>query len=200
MQMSFLSRVFDDLAQEKVVTREEIMDEGLQSIRSCEKEFSNVLSCYDAAKLRDLMQTLQQLENVDCLRNVTSRPGFCDQSKDDQLDAINKAVRQSFEKVFITLYDRGALDRLLVVDETTNEAEEEVVRMRNDVRSYEQDQVERQQEAAAFAAQPVEAIEDPHDLCIREFHELGSAAFKAKYLSNQNNRRVYENCVSQGRI
>ncbi len=196
--MSFITQAFDEGITG--ISRREILDEVFGEIRKCEKDFSNVLSCYDAQPLRDLMQTLQQLENVDCIRDVCSQPGFGEQSKDDQLDSIGKAARQSFEKIFILLFDRGALDRLLVVDETTDEAEAEVVRMRNEVRVYEANQRELQQQVAAIEAEPESVIEDPHNVCVREFHNLGSAAFKAKYLSNQHNRAVYEKCVSQGRL
>jgi len=194
--MSFITQAFDDLVTG--ISKREIVDEVMGEIRKCEKDFSNWLSCYDP-KFRDLMQTLQQLEDVDYLRDVCSQPGFSQQSKDDQLDAVAKAARQSFEKIFITLFDRGALDRLLVA-EPSDEAEAEVVRMRREIAEYESEQRARQQEAAAIAAEPETVVEDPQDVCVREFHNLGSTAFKAKYLSNQHNRAVYEHCISQGRL
>jgi hypothetical protein len=195
--MSFITQAFDDLVTG--ISRREIVDEVMGEIRKCDKDFSNVLSCYDTPRLRDLMQTLQQLEDVDYLRDVCSQPGFSQQSKDDQLDAVARAARQSFEKIFITLLDRGSLHRLLVA-EPTDEAEAEVVRMRQEVRQYESEQRELQQQAAAIAAEPEPVVEDPHDVCVREFHNLGSGAFKAKYISNNNYRHIYETCVSQGRI
>jgi hypothetical protein len=198
--MGFISRAFDDLVTG--ISRRELTDEIFGEIRRCEKDFANLLSCYDAPPLRETMQNLQQLEDVDFVRQVCSQPGFGEQSKDAQLDQIGKAARYSFEKIFVTLFDRSALDRLLIVSETeiTSEAEAEVVRMRQEVHEYESDQRARQQGAAAIEAEPEPVVEDPHDVCVREFHNLGSAAFRAKYLSNQHNRAVYENCVSQGRL
>jgi hypothetical protein len=196
--MSFITQAFDDLITG--ISRREIMDEVMGEIRKCEKDFSNALSCYETSKLRDLMQTLQQLENVDYLRDVCSQPGFGQQSKDDQLDAVAKAARQSFEKIFITLFDRGALDRLLVVDETTDEAEAEVVRMRQEVAAYEAEQRALQQQAAAVAAEPTPIILDPIDQCVSDFHAMGSAQFKGKYLNNVHGREYYDSAIAAGRI
>jgi len=195
--MSFITQAFDEGTAG--ISRREIMDEVVGEIRKCEKDFSNVLSCYDTPKLRDLMQTLQQLEDVDHLRDVCSQPGFGEQSKDDQLDAVAKAARQSFEKIFITLLDRGSLHRLLVA-EPTDEAEAEVVRMRQDVRDYESEQRELQQQAAAIAAEPAPVVVDPVDQCVADFHALGSAQFKAKYLNNQHGREHYNQAIAAGRI
>jgi len=147
-------------------------------VRQCEKDFSNLLSCYDP-KFRVLMQDLQQLENVDYLRDVCNQLGFGEQSKDDQLDAVAKAARQSFEKIFITLLDRGSLHRLLVAENRPTKQRRKLsgcVRMFTNMNLS---SASSQQQAAAIAAEPEPVVEDPHDVCVWEFHNLGSAAFKA---------------------
>jgi hypothetical protein len=196
--MSFITQAFDDGITG--ISRREIMDEVMGEICKCEKDFAELLSCYNAPELRSLMETLQQLEDVDCIREVCSRPGFGEQSKDDQLDQICKAARQSFKKIFITLFDRGALDRLLVINQPTDEAEEQVTRIRQEVREYEAEQRHLHQQAAAIAAEPVEVVVDPADQCVADWHSMGSAAFQQKYLRNQNLRPVYESVVVSGRI
>jgi hypothetical protein len=196
--MSFITQAFDDGITG--ISRREIMDEVFGEIRKCEKEFAELLSCYTAPELRGRMETLQQLEDVDCIREVCSRPGFGEQNKDDQLDQIGKAARHSFEKIFITLFDRGVLDRLLAVSEVTDEAEAEVVRMRRDVAAYESEQRALQQQAAAVAAEPTPIIVDPIDQCVADFHSMGSAQFKAKYLNNVHGREYYDSAIAAGRI
>jgi hypothetical protein len=39
---------------------------------------------------------------------------------------------------------------------------------------------------------------DPVDVCVREFHEMGSRAFQAKYLNNSLNRKFYEAAIDRG--
>ena len=42
--------------------------------------------------------------------------------------------------------------------------------------------------------------ETPVETCVREFRELPSAAWKTKWLNNQNNRPVADQAVAEGRI
>jgi len=46
---------------------------------------------------------------------------------------------------------------------------------------------------------PVAPI-DPVDVCVRDFHELGSNAFKTKWIANTKNRVFYELAIDRGRL
>jgi hypothetical protein len=102
-----------------------------------------------------------------------------------------EAVETSYNRAFITLWDRGALNRLLL-DEIPEHAQRGLDRIA----------------AAVEAAKPVPLREvvvpvapaDPIDVCVREFHEMGSDAFKRKYLDNRNHRVFYEAAIAAGRI
>jgi hypothetical protein len=102
-----------------------------------------------------------------------------------------EAVEMSYNRAFITLWDRGALNRLLL-DEIPEHAQRGLDRIA----------------AAVEAAKPAPLREvvvpavpvDPIELCVREFHEMGSNAFKRKYLDNRNNRVHYEAAIEAGRI
>jgi hypothetical protein len=183
------------------INRQDILDFGRMGIKKWEKKNAELLSCYDSKKLREIMGTFSELESdVNPVRDLLNEPGFGDLSENKQIRAAISAIDHSFNVIFNTLFSRGALDRLLVVSETTDEAEQQVERIREEIADYEQEQHDRQQQAAAIAAAPVEVVEDPHDVCVRDFHEMGSAAFKAKYISNQSMRQVYENVVAAGRV
>jgi hypothetical protein len=103
-----------------------------------------------------------------------------------------EAVEMSYNRVFITLWDRGALNRLLIEDEIPEHAQRDMDRI----------------QAAVEAAKPAPLREvvvpaapvDPIELCVREFHEMGSDAFKKKYLDNRNHRVHYESAIAAGKI
>jgi len=207
--MSFLTESFDEgitgisrrETPETSISRQDLVDLGQVGIKKWERKNAELLSCYDSAKLRSLMGTFSELEsNINPVRDLLNEQGFSDLPENQQFTAVIRAIEHSFNIIFLILFDRSALDRLLAVDETTTESEQQVERMREEVAEYESNQRARQQEAAANAAEPEPIVEDPHDVCVRDFHNLGSAAFRAKYISNTANRHIYEACVSQGRI
>jgi hypothetical protein len=185
------------------INRQDIIDFGRLGIQKWEKKNAEPLSCYDSAKLRSLMGTFSELEsNINPVRDLLEEQGFSDLPENQQFSAVIRAIEHSFNVIFLTLFDRGALDRLLVVgqNETTDEAEAEVVRMRQDVHEYESEQRARQQEAAAIAAEPAPIIVDPIDQCVADFHAMGSAQFKGKYLNNVHGREYYDSAIAAGRI
>jgi hypothetical protein len=103
-----------------------------------------------------------------------------------------EALELGFNRTFVALWDRGALQRLLLEDEIPERALKDLNRI----------------EAAVEAAKPAPPREvvapvvqvDPIDVCVREFHEMGSDAFKKKYLDHRGNRVHYEAAIAQGRI
>jgi len=209
--MSFLTESFDEgttgisrrETPETIISRQDLVDLGQVGIKKWEKKNAELLSCYDSAKLRSLMGTFSEIEtDVNPVRDLLNEKGLHELPERDQFNTVIDAVEHSFNLIFLTLLDRSTLGRLLIVSEAeiTDEAEKQLSKMRQDVHAYEANQRARQQEAAAIAAEPETVVEDPQDVCVREFHNLGSAAFRAKYISNTANRHIYESCVSQGRI
>jgi hypothetical protein len=183
------------------INRQDLVDFGQMGIKKWERKNAELLSCYDSAKLRSLMGTFSELEsNINPVRDLLNDQGFSDLPENQQFTAVIRAIEHSFDVIFLTLFDRGALDRLLVIDETTTEAEQQVERMREEIAEYEADQRALQQQAAAIAAAPVEIAIDPVDQCVADFHAMGSAQFKAKYLNNQHGRTHYNAAIAAGRI
>jgi hypothetical protein len=183
------------------INRQDIIDFGQMGARKWEKDFAELLSCYDSEKLRSIMGDFSHLEaNINPVKDLLNEPGFNDLPENQQFPFVIRAIRHSFNVIFNTLFSRGALDRLLVVEETTDEAEAQIDRIREEIAAYESEQRDRQDEAAAIAAEPVEVVVDPIDQCVQDFHEMGSAAFKLKYLNDQRGREHYNAAIAAGRI
>jgi hypothetical protein len=186
---------------EMSINRQDLVDFGQMGIKKWEKENSELLSCYESKKLREIMGTFSELEtNVNPVRDALNEQGFNELPESDQFKIVITSIEHSFNAIFLTLFDRGALDRLLVIDETTDEAEAQIDRMREATAEYESNQRALQEQAAAIAAVPVEIAIDPVDQCVADFHALGSAQFKAKYLNNQHGREHYNAAIAAGRI
>jgi len=103
------------------------------------------------------------------------------------------AVIRSLEFALYELYMRGALSRIMLVDEIPELALQDYFKLSASVRS----QPEPEPVAAPVApAPPVDLI----DLVVEDWKNLGSAAFKTKYMSNQRNRPLYDRAVREGRL
>jgi hypothetical protein len=92
---------------------------------------------------------------------------------------------------FVTLYDRGLLTHLIVVDEVPEAAQAQLDAMAAEVASS---TVEPVEEVVA----PVVVQIDPVAQCRIDFHEMGSAQFMQRYLNNQKNRPTYEAAIDRG--
>jgi len=111
--------------------------------------------------------------------------------------ALIEAFQRVLELAFITLVEKGALRRPQLVDQYPPEAVAEYARMRRSIKTAEAT-------PAVPVAVPVPVApvvhETPVETCVREFRELPSAAWKTKWLNNQNNRPVADQAVAEGRI
>ena len=103
-----------------------------------------------------------------------------------------EACELSLNRAFLTLWDRGALTRLLIDEEIPEQAQRDLNRIVAAVEAAQPKPVVVQEVVV-----PVAPI-DPVEVCVREFHEMGSNAFKVKYLTNQRNRPIYEAAIDRG--
>jgi hypothetical protein len=102
-----------------------------------------------------------------------------------------EAVELSYNRAFITLWDRGALNRLMI-GEIPEHAQRDMDRIQAAVEAAEPAPLRE----VVVPAAPV----DPIEVCVREWHELGSDAFKKKYIDHRINRVHYEAAIEAGRI
>jgi hypothetical protein len=169
----------------RAIGRDDLIDLGLFAAQQWERKHAELLSVFDLAGLRETMSAFTELE---------ADGGAIEQAMRDDVNpdmAILKACELAYSRAFITLYDRGALNRLLVVDEIPASAQAQL------------DQMAREVESAGPApvvqsvAAPV-VVEDPISRCVRDWHELGSDAFRKKYISDTRNRKFYETAIDRG--
>lgn len=112
--------------------------------------------------------------------------------------ALLQVLIKAMEVAFATLYEKGALARLQIVDALPPEAMGEWLSMSQRIVST--------SPAAAPASQVEETpvvpvvIETPVETCAREWKDLPSDSFRAKYLNHRGNRKFYEQALAEGRI
>jgi hypothetical protein len=165
----------------------EILDYGRTILGIWKKRNNEVLSVFDLSKLQDAMQAFADLEMGKSVLHELYRAS--EQSRD--ADAVAQKWMQIYNTAFVTLFDRGVLK--IVVEDIPAEAQAQLDRMADEVASY--NYVEPEEEVIV----PVVQV-DPVDVCVRDFRELGSNAFKSKWVTHQANRRFYEQAIASGRI
>ena len=182
-------------------TLRETIARGAEQWRTKNKE---LLSCFDSEKLFETMGALNELEpDTPFGEMLKSKIAYGVPNKRnimltvvseqiDEVGVIEQGIELSFDKVFLTLWDRGALNSLLVVEEIPAQAQHDLDRIAARV------EASRPKARVPAAAPPPPA--DPVDMCVRDFHEMGSKEFQRKYLSDTRMRVHYENAISQGRI
>ncbi len=169
------------------------------------KDRKELLSCFDSEKLWEVLHAHIDLEPDSDLAEFTKSLDFGEPSKRAIMRAVisesgpnqeillENAIELALDRAFLTLFDRGALKKLFIVDEENLPA-----RAQRDM-----DRIAARVEAAAPIAPaapvaPPPPPADPVDVCVKDFHELGSSAFQRKYLSDTRNRPYYETAIDRG--
>jgi hypothetical protein len=171
-----------------MISREAFGDLSRFSADQWKKRNKELLSCFRDGEggIWDVIAAYMSTEPTD--PDILAAMDFNSENPDR---TMIQAVELSYDRAFITLFDRGALNRL-IEDEIPEHAQRDMDRI----------------QAAVEAAKPAPVQEvvvpaaplDPVDVCVREWHELGSGAFKKKYIDNRNNRVHYEAAISAGKI
>ena len=165
----------------------EIISYGRDLLGSWKKKNAEILSCFDLNNLQEAMQAFADLElGKQVMQNLY------DASEEDRdADAVAAVWFNVYNESFVTLYDRGLLTHLIVVDEVPEAAQAQLDAMAAEVEAY------NHVEPVAEVAAPVVQI-DPVTQCARDFHEMGSSQFAAKYLRNTRNRPTYDAACDRG--
>jgi hypothetical protein len=173
----------------KMISREAFGDLSRFSADQWKKKNKELLSCFRDGEggIWDVIAAYMGTEPTDS--DILSAMDFNSENPDR---TMMEAVEMSYNRAFITLFDRGALNRLLLEEDIPANAQRDMDRIQSAVEAAKPAPL---QEVVVPAA-PV----DPVEVCVREFHEMGSDAFKRKYLDNRNNRTHYEAAINAGRI
>jgi hypothetical protein len=103
---------------------------------------------------------------------------------------LAEALELSLDRAFLTLWDRGALASLMVVDEPPARAQKQM------------DAIGARVDAAkpkpVVPVVPPPTPVDPVEVCVRDWHELGMQKFKAKYMNDTRMRVHYETAIDRG--
>jgi hypothetical protein len=167
------------------------------------KDRRELLSCFDSEKLWERIHAYVDLTPDSDLSELTKSLDFGEPNKrsvlrsviseeliPDQEGKLEAAIGLALDRAFLTLCDRGALKNLSIVDEIPARAQADMDLISANVAAAAPKKVVQ-------VAPPVPPV-DPVQLCVQDFHELGSKAFQAKYLSNTNNRKFYEAAIDRG--
>jgi hypothetical protein len=176
-------------------TRHDYLDLGTFTMGLWTKKYAEILSIFDLPRLQEAMGAYVELESPGEDEDLLAASQ--DERNPDR--AVMDAFQRLYTRIFITLYDRGVLAPFIVLDDEDKipeGAQQQLDTMIDEVESHRARKIARQQASVA----PVVVTENPVDVCVREFHELGSNAFKTKWLNNAKNRVHYEVAIAAGRI
>lgn len=177
---------------------------GSEHWRTTNKE---LLSCFDADKLFERIQALNDLEPSEEFGSMLKRhvvlgtpnkrnvmvAAISEQFDEEKI--IEQGVALAFDRAFVTLFDRGALNKLFVVEEIPSRAQQDLDAM---VARVEAAKPKPTAPTAGVVATPVPV--DPVAQCVRDFHELGSKEFQRRYISDTRMRVHYEAAIASGAI
>jgi hypothetical protein len=163
-----------------------------------------LFSCFDADGLWERIAAFNDLEpDVDfgkVLKSLTyGEPNkrnvmvvAISEMGPDEEEMLANALELSLDRAFITLFDRGALSSLFVLDEIPARAQKAMDRIAA--------RVEAAKPKPKVQVAPPPPPVDPVAQCVKDFHELGMQAFKHKYMDDTRNRIFYETAIDRGLI
>lgn len=196
-----LNRVIRAGADEDVVlrpltqfTRETIAKVAERAAIEFRNRSMNLISCY--GPLEGEFGVYSTLSNFVQTKNPLTAEINEAVEGGDEVELLQVLIRM-MEFAFVSLAEKGALKRLQLVDPWPPEATTEFARMRQSVVAT--TRVNEAPTAASARVAPV-ARETPVETCAREFRDLPSSTWKAKWLNDQRNRPVTDQAAAEGRI
>ena len=149
--------------------------------------YGNLLSCYSLNGEFGMWQTLQTyLQTMGLGAEVTKAV------EDGDVNAYIAGIFYSQVNAFAALFNRGALERLQIVDMLPDLAAEELSSLLRTAASM------AKTSAAAVVPQPMALT--PTEQCAQDYQDLGASGFKTKYMNNQHGRKIYEQALAEGKI
>lgn len=149
-------------------------------------EYGNLLSCYTLQGEFGLWQTLQTYLVTMGLGAAATKA-----VEEGNVSAYINSIFVAQVNAFAALFQKGALERLMVVERLPDLAAEELSKLLKYARA-------KSSSVAPVVPQPVALA--PTEQCAQDFKDLGSSAFRSKYISNQNGKKIYERALAEGKI
>jgi hypothetical protein len=197
--------------EDRSVGRQDVMDMGAVAVKKWEKKYAEVLSMFRTTGEDGLIATMANYQSLDhkseCLNPMLETPQFQQASQRQKFAWLLTAISVEFCRMFLALWERGALNRLLVVDveeDFTPEAREQLKAMR-----VEADSVERPARAeGSVAAAPAQAAPaapklTPLAQCLLDYRgdktkgiaPMKSDEFRKRYVSGPG-RTIWDQAVA----
>ena len=164
-----------------------------------------LFSCFDTEKLWERIHAFVDLEPDTDLGNFTKsldfgevsmksimRAAISEELFPDREERLAAAIELALDRAFLTLFDRGALSSLLVLEEIPPRGQKAMDRIAS--------RVEAAKPTPKVQVAPPPQPVDPVAQCVKDFHELGMQAFKQKYMNDTRNRIFYETAIDRGLI
>lgn len=175
----------------KQITRQRAQELGGQAAQEFQRADINLLSCFDLKGLFSALAVEIEDEGLTGLEKLVV-------SGDER--GFMKAMYNAQALGFMNLLNRGALNRYKLVDAWPAAAARELVALGDYVRSLKAAAPAATPVAAAAPAAPVVVSITPEEQCAKDWRELGSRTFKAKYMIDTRMRAHFENAQAQGLI
>ncbi len=161
----------------------------VRAAESVRNAYRNIFSCFELEGPDGLWETISLF-----IKRKNLLAAAVEAIKNGDPSAYTWEFQQTLKRAFVALMTRGALDRIKIVDEYPAEAESDMVAIQRSL------QVADVAELASVVEVVPAAPADPLDQVVEDFRHLGSSAFKLKYMNNQQNRALYDQAISQGRL
>ena len=177
----------------------EIIGRTTEQWRTSRKE---IFSCFDGDRLWERIHAFNDLEPDADFEKVLKSITYGEPNKRnvvavaisemgaDEGEMLAEALELSLDRAFLTLYERGALNSLLVVGEIPARAQKQMDAIAARVGAAKPKPV--------VQVAPPPTPEDPVEVCIRDWRELGMQKFKAKYMNDTRMRVHYETAIDRG--
>jgi hypothetical protein len=201
--MSLLGKLFargvaDDeevvLRPSRQFTRQDIGRIAERAATEFRNRSMNLMSCF--GPLEGEFGVYSTLSNFVRTKNPLSAE-ISEAVQDGDEVALLQVLIKAMELAFATLYEKGALARLQIVEALPAEAISEWLSMSQRVGPT-------SPAAAPASVEETPAVrvvtETPVEVCAREFRKLPSQAWKRKWLDNRKNRPAADQAAAEGRI
>jgi hypothetical protein len=156
----------------------------------------NVLSLFELEGEFGLYSTLNNYIQTKAAMTAEVSEAISDGDGIVLIQAFQRALEQSF----VELLEKGALKRIQLSENWTPEATVEYARLRRSVATTKAANATPVAAPVPAVTVPVVPVETLTEACAREWKELSGDQFRVKYLNNRNNRPIYEQALSEGKI
>jgi len=156
-----------------------------------QREYVELFSAFDVEQLGQTLATYLQVKGFSDLEklNQAAASGDCAEFSSLMIGEIGKAFYNLLRN------PNSILKKIQLVPDFPAEARVDLSRLSRSVEATQRPEPE----PVAAPVAPAPPI-DPIDQVVDDWKNLGSAAFKTKYMSNQRNRPLYDRAVREGRL